>query len=92
MNEDELLARLTTIFRDVFDDPKIELRIETTAEDIPGWDSMSQVTLAVEIEYSLGVKFKAAEMEELRSIRQLVELIMPRLPEARPDMLVRATA
>ena len=79
MTDDELLLRLTGIFREVFDDPAIVLHPDTTADDVPGWDSMSQVTLAVEIEHRLKVKFKAAEMEELRSIRRLIELIKPRL-------------
>ena len=83
MTRDELLLRLTAIFRAVFDDPALVLRPQTTAEEIAGWDSMSQVTLAVEVEHELGVKFKAAEMEDLRSVHRMIDLIMPRLPGAR---------
>ncbi len=79
MTEDELQLRLTGIFRDVFDDPAIVLSAGTMADDIPGWDSLAQVTLAVEVEHRLGVKFNAAEMEELRSLHQLIAMILPRL-------------
>ena len=90
MTDNEILLRLTGIFRDVFDDPAIVLDLDTTADDVPGWDSMSQVTLAIEIEHSLSVKFRAAEMEALCSIRQLVELIRPRLPTSTAGAPVHA--
>jgi acyl carrier protein len=79
MTDDEIQSRLTGIFRDVFDDQTIVLQPETTADDIPGWDSLSQVTLAVEIKHQLKVTLKTAEMGELRSVRQLIELIKARL-------------
>ena len=71
----DILPKLTELFRDVFDDQAIVLRLETTADDIVGWDSMSQVRLAVEIEHRFGVTIKSAEMEEMRSVRGLLALI-----------------
>jgi acyl carrier protein len=72
---DEVLPKLTELFRDVFDNQAIVLRPETTADDIAGWDSMSQVRLAVEIEHRFNIKIKSAEMEEMRSVRGLLALI-----------------
>lgn len=71
----EILSDLAQLFRDVFDDQEIVLGPETTADDIVGWDSMSQVRLAVEIEHRFGVKIKSARMEKLRSVRGILELI-----------------
>lgn len=73
-----ILPKLTELFRDVFDDPAIVLRPETTADDIAGWDSMSQVRLAVEIEHRFAIKIKSAKMEEMRSVRGLLSLISER--------------
>lgn len=78
MTEDDILLRLTAIFRDVFGDETIVLRPETTADDIAGWDSMSQVTLAVEVEQRFRLKFKSAEMERMSSVRHLIDLIRSR--------------
>jgi acyl carrier protein len=75
MRQQEVLPMLTDIFRDIFEDPNLILTYGMTAEMIPQWDSMSQITLAVEIEHRFGIKIKAAEMEELRSVDELVELI-----------------
>jgi acyl carrier protein len=80
MTQDDVLLRLTAIFRDVFDDPGLKLTRATTADMIPQWDSMSQITLAVEIEHRFGIKIKAAEMEQMRNIRELMALIEARLP------------
>lgn len=51
---------------------------ETTADDIAGWDSMSQVRLAVEVEHRFTIKIKSAKMEEMRSVRGLLALIRER--------------
>ena len=78
MSDDEILRLLTEIFRNVFDDPAIVLDFDTTADDIPGWDSFSQVTLATELSFRLGVTFKTAEVGALRSVSQLAALIRSR--------------
>ena len=69
------LATLTDVFRDVFDDDTLELTPETVADDIPDWDSVSHITLVVETERVFGVKFKAAEIEELKNVGDFVRLI-----------------
>lgn len=80
MTDDEILDRLRAIFSDVFGQP-VPLTIHTEASEIPNWDSMAQVTLTVEIEREFHVAIRSAEMERLRSLRELVGLIRLRSPE-----------
>jgi acyl carrier protein len=75
MTNDEILLGLTDIFRDVFEDDTIVLTPETTADDVEQWDSMSQVTLTVEIEHRFHVKIRSSEMEDMRSVAGLMGLI-----------------
>lgn len=75
MQDAEILAALQTIFRNVFDNDAMELTRNTHADDIDGWDSMANITLAVEVEDRFGVKFKTSEMEDLRSVDDLVKLV-----------------
>lgn len=75
MHRAEILAALTPIFRNVFDNEAMELTPDTVADDIAEWDSMANITLAVEIEDRFGVKIKTAEMEELRSVDDLIKLV-----------------
>jgi acyl carrier protein len=59
---------LQGIFREVFDDPTIELRDEMTAADIEGWDSVSHIDLLIAVERSLEIKFATAEMSRLNRL------------------------
>ena len=40
MTDAEVYEKLTSLFRDIFDDDEITLRPEMTADDVPEWDSM----------------------------------------------------
>jgi acyl carrier protein len=82
MTEPEIYDVLNQVFRQVLEDEKIELTPQTTAEDVEGWDSMNHVFILVELEKRLGVKFQAAEMEELKNIGEMATLIQQKM--ARP--------
>ena len=82
MIEGQLLQQLTGIFREVFENPALVVDADTTSDNIERWDSMSQVTLAIVIEERLGVKFSAAEMEELSSVRRIIQMLMSHISKA----------
>ena len=70
-----VLSELTAILREVLDDQELVLTAETSAADIPGWDSMAHIALVVEVECRFGIRFQAAEIEALRQVGDLVALI-----------------
>ncbi len=70
-----ILSDLTAILREVLDDPELVLTAETSAADIPGWDSMAHIALVVEVECRFDIQFQAAEIEALRQVGDLVALI-----------------
>ena len=80
--EDQIWAELTSVFRDVFDDDGITLTADTTAADIPDWDSQAHITLTVAAEQKFGVRFRTAEMEKLRNVGDFVRLIRARMGAA----------
>jgi acyl carrier protein len=80
MNHDAVYAKLTSIFHDVFDDDKIVLSPEMTADDVPDWDSLSHVRLVLAIQQKFGIKFSAAQASNLRNVGELVTLIQSRAP------------
>ena len=82
MDQSAIMSELTDVFRKVLDDPAITLTPETTAEDIPEWDSMNHIFIVVEVERRFGIKFQAAEMEELKNVGELAQLIESRLAKA----------
>lgn len=79
MDTASIYRELTEIFRDVFDDDSITLTPETTAADIPDWDSANHVNLIVAIEVRMKIKFKTVELESLHNVGTLVSLIEQKL-------------
>ncbi len=78
MTREEVYESLTEIFRDVFDDDEITLNDETTADDIEEWDSLEHINLVVEIENEFGIKFNMGEVNKMKNVGEMVDLIMER--------------
>lgn len=66
-----LHQRLEAVFRLVFNDDALVLRDETTAADVPGWDSVEHVNLMFTLEDEFGVQFRGNELAELPDIGAL---------------------
>lgn len=69
------LARLTQVFRDVFDDDTLVITTGTAAGDIEGWDSLMHVTLILNVEKAFRVKFTSTQVASLKNVGELVKLI-----------------
>lgn len=82
MTSDDLYAALADVMRDVFDSDDIVIGPETTAQDVPGWDSQAHITLIVAAEQRFGVRFRTAEFESLRNVGDFVSLIDAKLAPA----------
>ncbi len=63
------------IFRDFFRDEGLEIQSDTTAKDIEGWDSLAHITLIVAIEKKFGIKFKLAELHDVRNVGDILTLV-----------------
>ncbi|WP_226689843.1 acyl carrier protein [Ruegeria arenilitoris] len=80
MTEDEVWQRLTSVFRDVFEDDEITLTPETTAEDIEDWDSLTNIQLLIAIEKAFsGLEFSTGEVANLQNVGDLVSAITKRV-------------
>lgn len=75
MTPDEILAQLHDMMIDIFDVDDLTITRTTTAEDIEEWDSLSHVRLVVAVERKFGIKFTNSEIEGLKSVGDLVNLI-----------------
>ena len=63
------------IFQDLFRDKRLAINAETSAKDIEGWDSLAHITLIVAIEKKFGIKFKLAELQEIRNVGDILALV-----------------
>lgn len=71
---DELMSRLAGVFEEVLGRP-VELRPETTAADVEGWDSVVHVMLILASEREFGVRFESAEIANASNVGEFVELV-----------------
>lgn len=75
MTSDEIDARLTDIFREVFDDSAMTLRPDMTARDVAGWDSGRMVEILMATEEAFGITFTTREVDALASVGDLADTI-----------------
>ena len=73
MTKEELLSKLTSIFRDIMDDEEINLTDTTTADDIEDWDSLTNIQLIVAIEKEFGIRIKSGQIQSWRNVGEMVD-------------------
>jgi acyl carrier protein len=71
--------KLQEIFRELFDDDNIVLTDDTSAKDIAGWDSLTNVKLIVRIEKAFKVRFGTGEVVGINNVGELLALITKKL-------------
>ena len=71
-----LQKRLEEVFQEVFDDDDLVLTDETTANDIPAWDSVAHINLMFSIEQTFGVRFNGNELAQFKNIGELKAFLM----------------
>jgi len=71
----DTLTRITPIFRQVFEDDGIVIKRESTADDIDAWDSLSHINLVIAIEMEFNIRFALGELQALKNVGEMVDLI-----------------
>ena len=74
MSRDQLMRRLAGVFEEVLGSP-VELRDETTAADVEGWDSVAHVMLILASEREFGVRFESSEIANAANVGDFVTLL-----------------
>ena len=79
MKTETVVEKLTTIFRKVFNDDSIVLSKDMTANDVGSWDSLSHMLMITEVEDSFSIKFSLREVNKLKNVGALINLIEGKL-------------
>jgi len=75
MDNNEIVGRLTPIFRDVFNDDALVVAEDMTAAEVPTWDSLSNINMIIAVEKAFGVKFSIKDVRNLKNVGELLDLI-----------------
>jgi acyl carrier protein len=76
---DETLAEVNAIFREVLNNESIKLKYETTAPDVPEWDSLTHVELVVAVEKHFAIRFNFAELQKFKNVGEWCDNIVAKL-------------
>ena len=71
METEEILRELDTIFRDILKNENIALTPATTAKDVEGWDSLTNIRLITAIEKHYNIRFGLREILKFKHVGDL---------------------
>ncbi|MDR3530157.1 MAG: acyl carrier protein [Rhodopila sp.] len=76
MTESEILQRLADVVRRTFPGAaSLTITMETTADQVQGWDSLAHALFLMRVERALAVRFEPMDVVDLANIGGLVCLI-----------------
>jgi acyl carrier protein len=68
---------LLTIFKETFPTAVFTVPFESLELNaVPEWDSLGNLNLLLRVEETLGIRFSTEELSEVKSIKQLVTILM----------------
>ena len=76
MTRSDAYEKLNEVFRDVFDDENIIVNDYTVAKDVPGWDSLTHITLISEIEDAFDIHFAMKDVTKMHNVGEMMDKIL----------------
>jgi acyl carrier protein len=77
----DLTSEIIDVFRDVFADDNLVVTRETTATDVPGWDSVQHVTLVLNVEARFNIRLSSSEVSDMKNVGDLIDIVERRLTD-----------
>lgn len=75
----DILAELQPIFRDVLDDPALQITRQSNAATVANWDSLAHINLVSAIEQEFHIRFSLSELAELKNVGDMIDLMGQKL-------------
>ena len=79
MERSEIIENIKVILTAVLGHDRFEVVDELVAADVVGWDSLTHMIIITKLEEQFSVKFKLKELNKLKNMRTLIELIQSKL-------------
>ena len=75
MEKSGIFLKVKSIMVEIFQCAEMEIREDSNASDIDQWDSLAHINLVLEIEKQFRVKFSLGELQNLKNVKGLVDLV-----------------
>ena len=79
MNKIQIFDAVVEICKVIFEDENLQLTLDSTAADFNQWDSLSHIQLILEIEKKFDLKLSLSELQNLKNINNIVELVSSKI-------------
>ena len=75
MEKNKIIDQLTEIFKTVFNEPKLVITEDLSADHIESWSSLTHMTMISEVERFFDIQFKLKELKKLNTVGDLIKAI-----------------
>jgi len=79
MTREQILEKVTDIFKDIIDNDDIVLTDDTVAADVEDWDSLNHMQIIAGIEKTFRFKFSSTEIYQFKNVGGLIDAIATRV-------------
>lgn len=79
MTRKEMFDGVQDIFRDIFDEDDLVISDTTNSDHIEDWDSLNHINLVCAIEKEFSIKFALGELQELKDVGGMIDLMEEKL-------------
>ena len=76
LSAEGILDQLQPIFQEVLEQPNLTVTRSSSALSTPNWDSLSHIELIESVQSHFKVKFGLGELQDLKNVGDLVDLIL----------------
>lgn len=79
MDKNAIKQKMNDVLTNVLGHNNFEIHDELTATDVDGWDSLSHMMIITKIEEAFNIKFKLRDLNKLKNMGSLIEVILSKL-------------
>jgi len=79
VTNDELVSAVGGIFHDLFDIAESDVTPDLGPDTLDRWDSLQHLNVILAVEQTFGVECSPEEMDGMRSVRQILDVLRKKL-------------
>lgn len=79
MDKEKIMSDITTIIATVLNRSSLILNEDSSAKDVDGWNSLTNMQIISDVEAHFQIKFKLREIIRMKNVGELCETISSKL-------------
>jgi len=79
INKKKILIDLNSIFKKIFNDKNLSLKLNTKKENILEWDSLGTIKIIIAIQKKYKISISPNESQNIQNINNLIQIISKKI-------------